>query len=81
MDKMIQIPVDDLEDAIAVIHLAASSYQSQDVADAYNNLQQTVKYRPITNELTRVHERLSGFLKDYVFENRESDEEQEDGEE
>jgi hypothetical protein len=81
MNKMIQIPVDDLEDTLAVLHLATSSYQSQDVADAYNNLQQTVKYRPITNELARVHERLSGFLKDYVFDNREAEEQEENGEE
>lgn len=67
MNKMIQIPIDDLEDTVAVLHLAMSSYQARDVADTYDNLHQAVSYRPLTNEITRVHERLSGFLKDFVF--------------
>lgn len=67
MDKTIQIPVEDIEDTVAILHLAMSAYQGEDVANSYNNLQQTIKYRPLTNELTRVHERLSGFLKDFVF--------------
>jgi len=83
MDKMVNIPVEDLEDVIAILHLSSSAYQSEDVAEAYNNLQQTVKYRPLTNELVRVHERLSGFLKDYVFgihQDEEEAEEEKEGE-
>lgn len=78
-EKSIQIPIEDVEDAVAVLHLAMSAYQSQDVADAYNNLQQTINYRPLTNELSRIHERLSGFLKDYVYETyQEEDKEEEE---
>ena len=80
MEKTIQIPIEDIEDAVAIMHLAMSAHQSEDVAQAYNNLQQTVKYRPLTNELTRIHERLSGFLKDFVFsEYKEEDEEEAEG--
>lgn len=67
MDKMVQIPIDDVEDTVAVLHLVMSSYQAQDVSKTYDNLEQAVSYRPLTNELARVHERLSGFLKDFVF--------------
>lgn len=79
MENTIQIPVEDLEDVVAVLHLASGAYQSEDVAKAYNNLQQTINYRPLTNELTRVHERLSGFLKDYVFDLHQDEEVEEDG--
>lgn len=79
MENSIQIPVDDIEDAVAVLHLASGAYQSEDVAEAYNNLQQTIKYRPLTNELTRVHERLSGYLKDYVFDLHKDEEVEENG--
>lgn len=75
MEKTIQIPIEDIEEAVAILHLAMSAYQGQDVADSYNNLQQTVNYRPLTSELARIHERLSGFLKDYVFENYKEEEE------
>lgn len=77
MENTIQIPVEDIEDAIAVLHLVSSAYQSNDVAEAYNNLQQTIKYRPLTNELVRVHERLSGFLKDYVYDLHQDEEAEE----
>jgi len=79
MDKMIRIPIEDIEETVAVLHLTASAYQSEDVARAYSHLQQTVEYRPLTNELTRMHERLSGFLKDYVFDmHNQDDDETED---
>ena len=79
MDKTIQIPVEDIEDAVAILHLAAGAHQSEDVADAYKNLHQTINYKPLTNELVRIHERLSGFLKDYLFEmHQEAEEEKED---
>lgn len=82
MDKTIQIPVEDIEDAVAVLHLAAGAYQSEDVAEAYKDLNQAVNYRPLTNELARTHERLSGFLKDYLFENhKNADEEEADAKE
>ena len=79
MNKSVEIPIDDLEDLVAILHLTMSSYQGQDVADSYNNLQQTINYRPLTNELVRIHERFSGFLKDFVYNNYiEDEEEQED---
>jgi hypothetical protein len=79
MNKTIQIPLEDLEDTIAILHLTSSAYQSEDVARAYSHLQQTVEYRPLTNELARLHQRLAGFLKDYVFElHQEEDEEEEE---
>lgn len=78
MEKSIQIPIEDIEDAVAVLHLAMSAHQSEDVARAYNNLEQTINYRPLTNELSRIHERLSGFLKDYVFEAYRGDPEEEE---
>jgi hypothetical protein len=77
-EKSIQIPIEDLEDTIAVLHLTMSAYQSEDVAEAYNNLQQTINYRPLTNELSRIHERLSGFLKDYVYETYQEDDQEEE---
>jgi hypothetical protein len=79
MSKTIQIPIEDVEDLVAVLHLTMSAYQGHDVADSYNNLQQTVKYRPLTIELVRLHERMSGFLKDYLFD--EYQEEDTDAEE
>lgn len=78
MEKTIEIPVDDIEDLVAILHLSMSAYQSEDVAQAYNNLQQTINYRPLTNELARMHERFSGFLKDYVFETYSEEEEEEE---
>ena len=78
MEKTLQIPVEDVESLVAVVRLAMSAYQSEDVAQAYNNLQQTINYRPITNELTRIHERFSGFLKDYVFDTYSEEEEKEE---
>lgn len=78
MSKTIQIPIEDLEDTVAVLHITMSAYQSQDVAEAYSNLDQTVTYRPLTNELTRIHERLSGFLKDFVYETYKEEEDLEE---
>lgn len=78
MEKTIQIPIDAVEETVTVLHLVMSAYQARDVADTYDNLHQVVSYRPLTSELTRVHERLSGFLKDYVFsEYNENEEERE----
>ena len=77
MEKTIQIPIDAIEDTVTVLHLTMSAYQARDVADTYDNLHQVVSYRPLTNELTRVHERLSGFLKDYVFNEYNETEEEE----
>jgi hypothetical protein len=79
MDKTIQIPVEDIESAVATLHLVKSAYESEDVANAYNNLQQTINYRPLTNELAQVYERLSGHLKDYVFDMHTEEEEEADG--
>lgn len=79
MSKTIEIPTEDLEDLVAVLHLTMSAYQGEDLANSYNNLQQTVNYRPLTVELVRIHERMSGFLKDYLF--SEYQEEDEDAEE
>lgn len=78
MNKTIQIPVEDIENAVATLHLVKSAYESEDVANAYNNLQQTINYRPLTNELSSVYERLSGHLKDYVFEMHVDDEEEQE---
>lgn len=80
MSKTLEIPVEDVEDLVAILHLAMSAYQGQDVADSYNNLQQTVKYRPLTIEMVRIHERMSGFLKDYLFDEYQEEEEDVDAE-
>lgn len=65
---LIEIGVNDLEDTVAVLHLVASAMQSQDVAENYCNLNEVIVYRPLTKEVERVHARLSGFLKDYLYE-------------
>lgn len=65
---IIEIGVNDLEDAVAVLHLVASAMQSEDVARNYCDLNEVIVYRPLTKEVERVHSRLSGFLKDYLYE-------------
>lgn len=65
---IIEIGVNDLEDAVAVLHLVASAMQSEDVAKGYCNLNEVIVYRPLTKEVERIHSRLSGFLKDYLYE-------------
>jgi len=81
MEKTIQIPIDAIEDTVTILHLTMSAYQARDVADTYDNLQPGVSYRPLTRELTRIHERLSGFLKDYVFNEYNETEEEEQSKE
>ena len=64
---IVEIGINDLEDAVAVLHLVASAMQSEDVARNYQELNEVIVYRPLTKEVERIHSRLAGFLKDFLF--------------
>jgi len=71
---MVEIGVNDLEDVVSILHLVSGAMQSQDVAENYNNLNEVIVYRPLTKEVERIHTRLSGFLKDYIYEKYQKEE-------
>lgn len=64
---VIEIGANDIEDVVAVLHLVSSAMQSEDVANNYYSLNEVIVYRPLTKEIERIHARLSGFLKDYLY--------------
>jgi hypothetical protein len=75
---IVEIGVNDLEDAVAVFHLVASAMQSEDVARNYQELNEVIIYRPLTKEVERIHSRLSGFLKDLLYEKYQNENEKEE---
>lgn len=81
LSGIIELGVNDLEDAVAVLHLVASAMQSEDVARNYCDLNEVIVYRPLTKEVERIHSRLSGFLKDYLYEKYQKEGKETDAEE
>lgn len=74
LSGIIEIGVNDLEDAVAILHIVASVLQSQDVTENYLNLNEVIVYRPLTKEVERIHSRLSGFLKDFIYDKYQKEE-------
>lgn len=71
---IVELGVNDLEDTVTVLQFVLGLMQAEDVAQNYSSLNDVIVYRPLTKEVERIHSRLSGFMKDYIYEKYQKEE-------
>lgn len=69
----IAIRVFDVEDALTILRSCLNYFQLTDLSNAQVNLTE-VRYRPLTQEVARIKERLENYRNDYILEKVESGE-------